>query len=212
MARTNWHWKRVNQNWDSKFEKTLQEGVLSHCEFHNKEKTYEYTISHKYHPDFIWTDANGRVFLIESKGNFETTNDASKYRHIRDHLPENTELVFCFMNGKTKMPRARKRKDGTFATVSEWAERHGFQWFTEDTIKELFMNDKELGKAVIEAIGAITYRIEKEPSNIEIAEVLTDVLLILTKLGNYNRPEELGYMLRKLGTKILSTEVIRDEK
>ena len=171
MARTNWHWKRVNQNWDSKFEKTLQEGVLSHCEFHNKEKTYEYTISHKYHPDFIWTDANGRVFLIESKGNFETTNDASKYRHIRDHLPENTELVFCFMNGKTKMPRARKRKDGTFATVSEWAEvfcfmngktkmprarkrkdgtfatvsewaeRHGFQWFTEETIKELF-NEK----------------------------------------------------------------------
>ena len=138
MARTNWHWKRVNQNWDSKFEKTLQEGVLSHCEFHNKEKTYEYTISHKYHPDFIWTDANGKVFLIESKGNFETTNEASKYRHIRSFLPEDTELVFCFMNGKTKMPRARKRKDGTFATVSEWAERHGFQWFTEDTIKELF--------------------------------------------------------------------------
>ena len=141
MARTNWHWKRVNQQWDSKFEKTLHEGVLSHCEFHNKERTYEYTISHKYNPDFIWTDANGRVFLIESKGNFETTNEASKYRHIRSFLPENTELVFCFMNGKTKMPRAKKRKDGTFATVSEWAERHGFQWFTEDTIKELFNED-----------------------------------------------------------------------
>ena len=41
-------------------------------------------------------------------------------------------------------PRARNRKDGTFATVSEWAERHGFQWFTEGTRKELFMKDKDI--------------------------------------------------------------------
>ena len=138
LARTNHFWKRTNQMFDSKFEKKLHEGVLSHCDFHTKGETYEYTISHKYHPDFLWTDANGKTYLIESKGNFEDTNEASKYRHIRDHLPENTELVFCFMHPNTSMPRAKVRKDGTKATMGEWATRRDFRWFTEDTIKELF--------------------------------------------------------------------------
>ena len=137
MARTNWHWKKTNRNWDSKFEKELNEGVLAHCDFHNKD-TYAYTISHKYHPDFIWTDKNGRIYLIESKGRFEDTREASKYRHIRDSLPEGVELVFCFQHPTTPMPRAKLRKDGTKATHCEWADRHKFQWFDKNTIKELF--------------------------------------------------------------------------
>ena len=140
MARSNHFWRRTNRDWDSKFEKELNEGVLSHCEYHNS-GTYEYTISHKYHPDFTWTSPEGVIYLIESKGRFEDTSEASKYRHIRDHLPEGVELVFLFQHPKTAMPRAKLRKDGTKATHCEWAERHKFRWFDKETIKEIF-NEK----------------------------------------------------------------------
>ena len=137
MARTNWHWKRVNRDWDSKFEKELNEGVLSHCDYHSKE-TYDYTISHTYHPDFTWTSPSGKIYLIESKGRFETSAEASKYIHIRTFLPENVEIVFLFQRLATPMPRARVRKDGTKATHGEWAARKEFQVFDKETIQELF--------------------------------------------------------------------------
>ena len=140
LARTNWHWKRVNRDWDSKFEKDLNEGVLSHCDYHSK-TTYEYTIAHKYHPDFTWVSPEGKTYLIESKGRFETSSEASKYIHIRTFLPEDVELVFLFQHATTPMPRARVRKDGTKATHSEWAGKRDFRWFTKETIGELF-NEK----------------------------------------------------------------------
>ncbi len=136
MARFNPAWKRANRNYDSKFELKLHEGVLSHCDFHTKE-TFDYTTSHKYHPDFIWR-ANGKTFLIESKGRFEDTAEASKYRHIRDHLADGVEIIFLFQRPANAMPRAKVRKDGSKATHGEWATRHNFRWFTEETIGEFF--------------------------------------------------------------------------
>ena len=72
-------------SFDSKFEKELEKGVLSHCEFHPKEKV-EYVVPKKYSPDFKWTDSKGFTYLIEAKGRFEDNYESSKYKHIREQL------------------------------------------------------------------------------------------------------------------------------
>ena len=127
----------ANRQFDSKFEKELEKGVLSHCEFHPKEKV-EYIVPKKYSPDFKWTDSKGFTYLIEAKGRFEDNYESSKYKHIREQLPENMELVFLFQHPQLPMPRAAVRKDGTKATHSEWATRNEFRWFDKNTIQELF--------------------------------------------------------------------------
>ena len=141
MARTRNSMKRYGnyrkslQKYDSKFELKLHEEVLSVCEFHPEEKI-EYTISHKYSPDFRY-EKDGVIYLIESKGRFAESNEATKYIHIRDNLPENFELVFLFQRPDLPMPRARKRKDGSIATHESWAIKNGFRAFDEETIKEI---------------------------------------------------------------------------
>tara|TARA_R110001592_G_scaffold218550_1_gene472576 strand:+ start:73 stop:549 length:477 start_codon:yes stop_codon:yes gene_type:complete len=142
MARFNPAWKKMNRAYDSKFELKLHEGVLAHCDFHTKE-TFDYTISHKYNPDFIWR-SNGKIFLIESKGRFEDSSEASKYKHIRTHLSDDVEIIFLFQRPANPMPRAQVRKDGTKATHGEWATKQGFRWYTEETIGGFF--DEERSK------------------------------------------------------------------
>ena len=111
--------------------------MLAHCDFRGTD-TYEYTISHKYYPDFIWVCSSGYTYLIESKGRFDDNSESSKYKHIRKHLPENHELVFLFQNHKTPMPRARVKKDGTKTSHGQWATKNDFRWFSKETIEELF--------------------------------------------------------------------------
>ncbi len=140
MARHNPYWKNINRKFDSKFEEELHLGCLSHCEFHPKEKI-AYTVPRHYHPDFVWENDKGLTHIIEAKGRFEDTATATKYRHIRDNLPDLSELVFLFQTPKLPMPRAKLRKDGTKQTHQEWADRHNFRWFTIDTIHKLFEED-----------------------------------------------------------------------
>tara|TARA_B110000285_G_scaffold151463_1_gene169100 strand:- start:1442 stop:1867 length:426 start_codon:yes stop_codon:yes gene_type:complete len=141
MARFNPAWKKANRQYDSKFELALHEGVLSDCDFHTKE-TFDYTISHKYHPDFIHRDSKGNVYLLESKGRFEDSAEASKYKHIRTHLDDNVEIIFVFQRPQNPMPRAQVRKDGTKATHGEWATKQNFRWYSADTIGE-FLNENK---------------------------------------------------------------------
>ncbi len=115
---------------DSKWEGKLRDTIFKDW-VHQAEKI-EYTIPHNYTPDF---ELNG--ILIESKGRFREPAEASKYKHIRDALTDK-ELVFVFYNPNTPMPFAKKRKDGTKQSHSEWAEKNGFRWYTEETVKELF--------------------------------------------------------------------------
>lgn len=124
---------------DSKWEKELHDTVLKDCEFHPEKIKYE--IPHTYEPDF----KKGSV-LIECKGRFRDSAEARKYLFIRDALEENQELVFLFYNPQTPMPFAKKRKDGTKQTHAEWSERHGFRWFTKETIGEL-INQANNGEA-----------------------------------------------------------------
>ena len=51
--------------------------------------------------------------------------------------PEQKEkLVFLFADPKTPMPQAKRRKDGTKRSHSEWASSKNFRWFSEDSIPE----------------------------------------------------------------------------
>ena len=124
--RFNGHWKQTVRKSDSKWEEKLRVGCL-----------IPYVIERKYHPDFKMKIGD-KTILIEAKGFFAETNEATKYKHVRDHLPEDYELVFLFMRSTTPMPRAKVKKDGTKTTMADWADRNDFRWYTEDNIHELW--------------------------------------------------------------------------
>lgn len=114
--------------YDSNFEKELAEGVLCKCEYHPS-KLVEYQVLKTYEPDFV----KGK-YLIEAKGRFRDRNESNKYLWIRKALPKNKELVFLFMNHKTPMPAAKRRKKcGTKQSMGEWATKNGFKWYTPRT-------------------------------------------------------------------------------
>lgn len=112
--------------YDSLLEKKLHETSLSGCRFHLKEDKLEYSVIHTYEPDFV-CEKGGKTYLIEVKGRFRDSSEASKYVWIRKVLPEDTELVFVWEKARTPFPFAKKRKDGTKQTHAEWANKNGFR-------------------------------------------------------------------------------------
>lgn len=90
----------------------------------------DYTYTAKYLPDFV--PKNEDNVIIECKGRFRP-GEPRKYISVRENHPDK-ELVFIFMNPKTPMPGARKRKDGSRFTMAEWADRNNFTWYTLKTI------------------------------------------------------------------------------
>ena len=123
-------WKYKTRGADSKWGGELRDGVLGCCEHHPDKLPY--TIEHNYTPDF-----KIKKYIIEAKGRFMDSPEASKYKWIRKSLPKHIELVFLFMYPNKAMPHAKARKDGTKLTHAEWAEKNKFRWFDETTIKEI---------------------------------------------------------------------------
>ncbi|MGL1886298.1 MAG: hypothetical protein OCD76_07265 [Reichenbachiella sp.] len=113
--------------YDSKFEEDLHKGPLKGCKFHTE--SIPYLIKRMYEPDFI----KGK-FYIEAKGRFRDRNESNKYIWIAKALPKGKELVFIFMNHKTPMPNAKRRKKcGTKQSVGEWATKNNIRWYTPRT-------------------------------------------------------------------------------
>ena len=126
--------KGLPKGYDSKWEYELHQKELKNWEHHNG--ILEYTIEHKYHPDFIKI-INDKVIYLEAKGRFWDYNEYSKYIWIREALTEQVgefELVFLFQKPYAPMPQAKKRKDGTKRTHAEWAETNNFKWYSEETL------------------------------------------------------------------------------
>jgi hypothetical protein len=140
MKRGSRSWMIGNKKADSKFEKDLSEGVLKNCDFHCEKIPWtKPATEHKYEPDFTYGN-----YVIEAKGRFVDSSVASKYLLVRDSMEErgdSRELIFLFYNANTYMPGAKKRKDGTKRKQTEWAEKNGFKWFTEQTIGEILCED-----------------------------------------------------------------------
>ena len=100
----------------------------------------EYSIPHKYHPDFIRV-INDKIIYLEAKGRFWDHAEYTKYKWIREHLPEDCELVFLFSNPSAPMPAAKKRKDGTKRSHAEWAEKNKFRWYSVDSLPNKWKED-----------------------------------------------------------------------
>lgn len=119
--------------YDSPLECELHEGVLK--DFDKHPYTIDYTVSHKYHPDFC----NDQL-VIECKGFFQDSVEARKYKEVRKGLGDK-ELVFIFERPDTPLPWATKRKDGSRMTHKEWAEYNGFRAYGKDVTLEELLND-----------------------------------------------------------------------
>lgn len=127
-------WMQGAAKADSKFEGKIRDVYLSDWDFQGDKVAY--SITHNYTPDFV----KGK-YIIETKGRFREPAEARKYLYIKEVLEkEGRELIFVFSSDKTLFPFAKKRKDGTRQTQVEWAERHGFRWFTEETLPQ-FLED-----------------------------------------------------------------------
>lgn len=98
----------------------------------------EYSISHKYNPDFKLVKGD-TTYYIEVKGYFQDAHELQKYPWIADSLGDNEELVFVFENPHKPIHFQAKRKDGSRITHAEWAEKKRFRWFSEESLKE-FIN------------------------------------------------------------------------
>ena len=133
--RPNNRWKGAKRKADSKWEESLQSGVLRKCAYHPS--PINYVVEHKYTADFKHKD-----IYIEAKGRFMDRTVAAKYIWVRKRLKKNEELVFLFQNPNVPFPHAKKRKDGTRLTHAEWAEKNNFRWFTEETIEEILSGTK----------------------------------------------------------------------
>lgn len=99
-----------------------------------------YIVEHNYSPDFSF-DTEDKKYLVETKGFFQDSAEAAKYKWIRLALPENTELVFVFEKPNTPLPWAKPRKDKTRMTHREWAERNGFRAFDPQVTKKDILDE-----------------------------------------------------------------------
>ena len=146
--------KGLPKGYDSKLELRLHEGALREAQHHpDKSTLISYEVPHTYEYDFMFT-VGDTMYLAESKGRFRDSTEASKYKHIREHLDNwgvykysdcsNIELFFIFENSKTAYPFAKRRKDGTKQSHGEWATKNGFRWLCEKR-KDLEGIDSSVG-------------------------------------------------------------------
>ena len=127
------------EGYDSNWEYELHMGLLKAWTHH--EGTVPYIVEHVYHPDFV-LEVDGHTVLLEAKGRFWDYAEYSKYIWINKVLPDKTELVFLFANPSAAMPQAKRRKDGTKRSHAEWAESHGFRWFSEETLPDTWIDKR----------------------------------------------------------------------
>ena len=122
------------KGFDSWFEVDMSKKKLRACEW--KPEPVSYFIPHTYCPDAMFIDAFGKEILIELKGRhrFAKAAEMGKYKHIRDSLREDQELVFVLYEEGMRFPAAKKRKDGTFRTYEDWCESNGFSYYYPDTV------------------------------------------------------------------------------
>lgn len=119
--------------YDSMFEKNMHEGPLADCLFHSSEHKVQYLIPHSYEPDFVHI-VDGKTYLIETKGRFRDNVEAAKYKWIREALnPEQYEIIFIWDKAQTRFPFAKRRKDGTYLTHMEWADKENFRNWDQTT-------------------------------------------------------------------------------
>lgn len=122
-------------HFDSGFERKLY-AILDPMEanYHPDDCKLYYTVTSGYEPDFVVWNDDGTTTYVEAKGRFRDATEARKYRAVRDSLKPTEELVFIFQNPNVAMPNTSKRRDGTKYSISEWADKYNFTWYTAETL------------------------------------------------------------------------------
>lgn len=114
------------------FEQSLADTVFKGLEYEPEKIKYYDLDSHTYTPDFKYLTPSGVTILIELKGYFRESREASKYIKIRNYLsenisyPEGFEIVFVFENPKSRHLASRMN-------LSQWADKYGFKWYSPKT-------------------------------------------------------------------------------
>jgi len=99
------------------------------ADYEDKSRVVVYQTENKYNVDFTFKHIPW--LLIEAKGRFMGgSKEAAKYVWVKRCHSE-LELLFIFSNTNNKAyPGCRKRKDGTFLTMGEWAAKNNFVSFS----------------------------------------------------------------------------------
>ena len=124
-------------HFDSGFERKLY-AILDPTEanYHPTDCKLYYTVTSGYEPDFVVWNDDGTTTYVEAKGRFRDATEARKYRAVRDSLKPTEELVFIFQNPNVAMPNTNKRRNGTKYSISEWADKYNFTWYTAETVPD----------------------------------------------------------------------------
>jgi hypothetical protein len=118
---------------DSGFERQVYSVVRPEVRYH-PDTRLGYTLKKTYEPDFVFDCGKNRIF-IECKGRFRDKQEYQKYLAVREDLSRNEHLVFVLQNPNAAMPGAKRRKkDGKKHSISEWCDKHGFKWYTLNTL------------------------------------------------------------------------------
>ena len=108
----------------SGLEETIAEYLLP-LGFGYEDREFNYILEKRYTPDF--TKGNT---IIECKGRFRTLDEIRKYKAMRDQHPD-LKIIFVFQDPNKYMPGSKSR------TMSEWADKEGFEWYGVNDVKEL---------------------------------------------------------------------------
>ena len=151
MAYKNRWPKRGPNKWKpykNQFEHDLHK-VLKNCEYEDKDAVVAYETKAKYNPDF--TFKSKPWLLIEAKGRFMGgSKEAAKYVWVKRCNPQ-LEIVFIFTNINNKAyPGCRRRKDGSFLTMGEWASKNEFLAFGHKNLPT-WLIDGSMGKETYRA-------------------------------------------------------------
>lgn len=94
----------------------------------------KYSLDYNYNPDFTVTREDGTVLYIETKGSGRawTPEVRRKMLAVKKLYPD-LDIRFLFYRDAKF---GAVRKDGTYQTQSEWAEKHGFIYAIGDLPEE----------------------------------------------------------------------------
>lgn len=119
--------------------------VLEEFKYEPKEAIVNYTVLHKYIPDFV--HPNQKDVLLEVKGfMIKGFADVQKYLAIIRDNPDK-ELIFIFSDpNKRAYTQCRQRKDGSYMTLAEWCEKSDILFLTPSTVpRQILRGEWDVG-------------------------------------------------------------------
>lgn len=122
----------------NRYRSGYEETVGSHLESQGVPFEYEterlnYTTSHQYKPDFIFTRADGSKLYLETKGYFTGADRTKTLAVLRDN--PGIDLRFLFLRASNKL------NPGSKTTYGQWCDKQGIPWAEGDMVPKSWLAD-----------------------------------------------------------------------